>query len=196
LTELIVVCGSFVVLGLLVFATAASEGQTFIRNNSVNAVQRTLRVWLARMATDVRKSGYNPLGTTPNPFVITSRTCTDFEFSLDADSDGSLATSGASYPKEQIGYRWNSGSSSLQMKNGAAWRTLLSDVQSLNFTYRRADATRTVLNSDCSATPTWPTQDIGEVQITITAEADGGYAGAAPVTVAETTTVRLRNEVP
>jgi len=194
--ELVVVSAIFSVLSLLVYVTFAFESQAFARNTNVNATQRALRVWLARMESDIRLAGYNPLETSPNPFAVTARSCTDFEFALDADGDGSLATSGDAYNKENLGYRLNATTHALELKNGTTWRPVVDDVQTLNFTYRRGDAQRTILNSDCSATTTWPTQDIHEVQITITAQAAAGIPGASPVTIAASTNVELRNALP
>ena len=84
LTELLVVSATFTVLVALVYATFAYESQAYSRATNQNVSQRDLRVWLARMESEIREAGYNPLETTPSPFTIGAHGASDFQFKLDA----------------------------------------------------------------------------------------------------------------
>ena len=66
---------------------------------------------------------------------------------------------------------------------------MLQGVQTLTFTYRNA------AHDDLDPT-NLTTQDIREVEITITAQVSSATPGIAPITLAQAATVELRNEIP
>ena len=188
LTELIVVSFILIVLSGVSYAMARYQGQTFRREQAKAMTQGDLRIWLARMVNDIRKADYDPRGTnqTTPTFTVQTFTSTQFTFTTDANSDGSLASSDA---KENLGYRLNG--SSLQLwQGGTSWRTVLNGVTALRFDYedgRGAAITGTTKSDRLS---------ISAVQIALTAQATAGASPevAAPIVTAQATAT-LRNPV-
>jgi len=192
LTELIVVVTILSTLTGLVYAVIRFESQTYTRQTAQNVTQNDLRIWLARIAQNIRRSGYDPTGvneTTDDPPTFGLQTnlsasiaATELKTTADIDGDG-IVDAGAS---ENLGFRLNTAESRLEIwQGGSSWRPVLDGVTSLSIEYLDADGAATTVR-----------RDVRTIRITISAEAEtGGYPGSPPPLVTQTATVELRNRL-
>lgn len=180
LTELLVVSMILVILNGLIYATFRYESQIYNRESALGATQGDLRIWTVRMVKDIRNAAYDPKGTafTLASPPITTATSTDFEFKTDFDKSGAINTADA---KEYLGYRLSG--TTLQLRQGASWRTVVQGVTSLSFTYRNFQGTQ--------VTQTSPYQDIAEVEVTISAQ-----GADASTSITESARALIRNPNP
>jgi hypothetical protein len=185
-TELVVVSGLFVTLSALVYATVRYQAQATRRENAIVLTQSDLRLWLARMVRDLRTIGYDPLRATTFTVVscgaAPSYTCpsSDLRFSIANDANRDNVIDGT----RSLGYRI-SGNQLQQWLGGSSWRTLVSGVSGLTFTYYDGQGTATTY---CPA--------INAVEMTLSAEATSGTGpGATAPTFSEHARVELRNGI-
>jgi len=174
LTELIVVSFVLIILTGLIWGTFATESRVYRVETARGTTISNLRLWTARMVKDIRNANYDPLGTAGA--AISTASPQDFEFTVDFDKNGAINTSDA---REKLGYRLNG--TSLQLLQATTWRTIVSDVSSLTFTYWDYQG-----NQVNGTSPYSSFQDIAEVRMSITAEADEG-------TFSETGRAYIRN---
>ncbi len=163
LMELQVVSLILVSMTFILWGTFRYQSRTLTRETGRGATQADMRIWAARMMLDMRNAGYDPLGTifTSASPAVTTATPTDFEFKLDANRNGAIDTSD---PKEYRGYRLSG--SSLQLRQAGNWRTVVTGVTGLSFTYY--DVRGTQVNA---SSPYTSYSDIAQVRFTITAQA-------------------------
>ena len=175
--ELVVVSFVLVVMSGLVFATFRHDLQAFSRQTSQVGAQMTLRIWVARMEERLRGVCFNPAGTSPNPYTITTATNTTFQ-----------AT--ANSTPSNIGYRLNTSSNSLESwQGGSAWRPVLSNVTSFDFNYHDAQGLELdPTSSDFSVT------SIDEIEVTLVAKPPStGIPGAPTPVISQHFRASLRN---
>lgn len=185
LTEVIVVAFILVILVGLVFESFRFHGQTFRRQLDRGATQANLRIWAARMMLDIRNAGYDPRGSifTNASLAVQVATPTDFEWKTDANANGSIDLTD---PLEYRGYRLDPDAGALQLRQGSSpsWRTVVTGVTSLSFTYWD------VQGHQVNQTPPYTSyEDIAEVEFTITAQAGDDAA----TTATESGAARIRN---
>jgi type IV pilus assembly protein PilW len=129
LTELVVVSGIVTVLTGLVYGTFRYQANTYRERSSQVATQDLLRLWLARMVRDIRQAGYDPTHSGNFGFLVYRSD--EIAFTADRNANGVVD------PGESVGYRLRNGSLE-QWTGGSQYRTVLSGVGSLYFTYRDA----------------------------------------------------------
>ena len=176
LTELLVVSSILVVLSGLIYTTVLYESQTYSREAGRGAALADLRIWTGRMVRDIRNVGYDPRGTAAAG--ISSATPTDFQFTADFDDSGGIS---ASDPKETLGYRLNG--NTLQRLQGSTWRTVVSGVTNLSFSYHDFQGNQVNQNS-----PYTSFDDIAEVRVLITVEGESSSGS-----ISESGRVLIRN---
>jgi type II secretory pathway component PulJ len=190
LPELLVVCVMFMVLTGVVYALFRYQSQTFNRESAKAMTQGDLRLWLGRMANDLRRANYDPTGVNPttNRFTLQTFTPTELTFTSDFDADGVVDTD----PAETLGYRLNTASGTLELvQNGAARTVLRGVVGSDLFTYQDGSGTTFVPDGTVASR-----RSIAAVTMTLAAQsATGGSPGVAPPMIEETVSVGFRNLV-
>lgn len=182
--ELVVVSSVFSIMTALAYGTFRTQTLSAYTQTAQSSTQANLRIWLARMAKDIRRAGYDPKKT--GTFGIQTWTSTTFTFTTDANSDGMLASG----PSENVGYKFADGSLYLWL-GGTSWRPLITGIGGLTFTYRdvQGRAVSTVK------------QDVAQVEIALAAQAStasysGSSAAAAPTPVVSIGSSRTTVTVP
>ena len=173
-----VVLVSFFLVGLtaIVYGTFRCQTQSYRRQTAQNVTQAGLRIWLERMAREVRKACYDPLGTESFRFLIHDASEIQFTYALDSNGDDLVDAAGTS------GFRFYDGT--LQRWQGTGWRTLVTGLESLSFTYRDVGGEETALP-----------ESIAFVEIALSARAEtGGVPGLAPPVILQTTAAEVRND--
>ena len=187
LIELVVVSLVFLFLTGIVHETFRYQWHGFAAQSAEVASQQDLRVWVARIVHDARRAGFDPreynrtLATgTAGRFRILTFTSTEFTFTTDFDSDGTLDSD----PRENRGYRLADGKLEL-WQGGSSWRPVLDGVTSLEFVYR--DATDAVTNIR---------KNVRRVDVSLTAEPVGAaIPGVEAPLLTQSASADLRNEM-
>ena len=194
LTELIVVSAILLSLTGVVYASFRSESQTFNRQTAKAMTQGDLRLWLGRMVNDIRKANYDPTNrnATTVTFTLLTYSNTDFTFTTDANSNGTLDTSSV----ETLGYRVNNGT--LQLDQNGSWRTVLTGLTSTSpFSYWDVQGNQlTCVGATTNSCSTSEKRSIATVKITLTAEpSTGGIPGVSAPVIQESAAAGFRNPI-
>ena len=122
LTELLVVMAMTGIVMAAVYSTYKSQQDSYIVQEQVVEMQQNLRAALFLLGKDLMAAGFNPAknpnieGFLPeipddNPTPETSTSATSLAMTADLDMNGSI---NADDPTEQLAYRFNSGSLTLE----------------------------------------------------------------------------------
>lgn len=180
--ELIVVTAVSGVLLAMVQTTSRAQVQTMNREYATNAVQPSMRLWMARFAEAIRGIGYDPLETTS--FGLLTHTATELTFTTDSDADGVLDAN------ETIGIRLSSGE--LQFRRGANWRTAIPSVVNQEAEF----GTAVFVYLDGAGIETASISNVHAIRITIHVRTStAGVSTMGVPVLSQTITAEIRNDL-
>lgn len=185
-TELVVVVGISTLLYAMVSATSRFHVQAYRREYATNAIQPRLRLWIGRIATEIRKVGYDPRET--GSFGLVTNTATELSFTVDADEDGVVDAG------ELVGIRLVG--SELQMRRGSgSWRVVLPDVVNQDGDFPdHAGPVFTYL--DGSGLETTAVGNVRAIRIDLSVRTETAGVPGQPIPVlSETVTATIRNDL-
>lgn len=178
--ELIVACA---IAGIVVIGTSAlyiGLQRIYINQARISQLQHQMRVAIDTMAREIRRAGYNPLGTN-GTFGLNSTNPTSIYFTYDADEDGTLDLNET--------WKFRKNVNVLEYYNGTAWHGLTwkatefpVEITSLNFYYYDNEGNVTAILNDTRT-----------VQITITGRTALSATGAMYHQQTLNSQVKIRN---